>query len=146
MLKINVFCFQRVLSGQLHFKVHCIHAYLILVTFYYCLLLFWNVLSCYSAHKVTLKSWMCPLNRGDHWNDIPGSSPFNDRYGEALPKRGTFFRLQVYLTIIPWARMGSESIAHEAKGQMGYWLRAHEGESNNCFSKIQLAGQKNIFR
>ena len=27
--------------------------------------------------------------------------------------------------------MGSESIAHEAKGQMGYWLRGYEGERNN---------------
>ena len=27
---------------------------------------------------------------------------------------------QVYLTIIPRARMGSESIAHEAEGRMGY--------------------------
>ena len=35
----------------------------------------------------------------------------------------------VYLTIIPRAWMGSESIAHE-------------GERNNCFSKIQLVGQK----
>ena len=55
-----------------------------------------------------------------------------------------------YLTIIPLALMGSESIAHEALGLMGYWLRAHEGERNNCFSKIQLVGQKisrqNIFR
>ena len=40
--------------------------------------------------------------------------------------------------------MGYESIAHEAEGQMGYWFRAHEGERNNCFSKIQLVGQKNI--
>ena len=47
-----------------------------------------------------------------------------------------------YLTIIPRVRMGSESIAHEAEGQMGYWLRGHEGERNNCFSKIQLVGQK----
>ena len=47
-----------------------------------------------------------------------------------------------YLTIIPRARMGSESIAHEAEGRMGYWLRGHEGERNNCFSKIQLVGQK----
>ena len=47
-----------------------------------------------------------------------------------------------YLTINPRARMGSESIAHEAEGRMGYWLRGHEGERNNCFSKIQLAGQK----
>ena len=38
--------------------------------------------------------------------------------------------------------MGSESVAHEAEDRMGYWLRGHEGERNNCFSKIQLAGQK----
>ena len=39
--------------------------------------------------------------------------------------------------------MGSESIAHEAEGQMGYWLRGHSGSRNNyCFSKIQLVGQK----
>ena len=25
--------------------------------------------------------------------------------------------------------MGSESIAHEAEGRMGYWLRDHKGES-----------------
>ena len=49
-----------------------------------------------------------------------------------------------YLTIIPRTQMGYESIAHEAEVRMGYWLRAHEGERNNCFSKIQLVGQKNI--
>jgi len=38
--------------------------------------------------------------------------------------------------------MGSESIAHEAEGWMGYWLTGHEGERNNCFSKIQLVGHK----
>ena len=32
----------------------------------------------------------------------------------------TDFVLLKYLTIIPRARMGSESIAHEAEGQMGY--------------------------
>ena len=37
--------------------------------------------------------------------------------------------------------MGYESIAHEAEGPMGYWLRGYEGERNNCFSKIL-----NIFR
>ena len=47
-----------------------------------------------------------------------------------------------YLTIIPQARMGSESITHEAKGRMGFWLRGHEGKRNNCFSKIQLVGKK----
>ena len=52
------------------------------------------------------------------------------------------FSLLSILTIIPWARMGSESIAHEDEGRMGYWLRGHEGERNNCFSKIQLVGQK----
>ena len=40
--------------------------------------------------------------------------------------------------------MRYESIAHEAEGRIGYWLRGHEGERNNCFSKIQLVGQKNI--
>ena len=50
----------------------------------------------------------------------------------------------MFLTIIPRARMGYESIAHSAFGLMGYWLRAYEGERNNCFSKIQLVGQKNI--
>ena len=51
-----------------------------------------------------------------------------------------------YLTIIiPQARMGAESIAHEAGGQMGYWLGGHEDKRNNyCFGKIQLVGQKNI--
>ena len=38
--------------------------------------------------------------------------------------------------------MGSESIAHEAERWMGYLLRGHEGERNNCFSEIQLVGQK----
>ena len=40
--------------------------------------------------------------------------------------------------------MGYGSIAHEAEGRMGYWLIGYEGERNNCFSKIQLVGQKNI--
>ena len=39
--------------------------------------------------------------------------------------------------------MGSELlIAHEAKVRMGYWLKGHEGERNNCFSESQLVGQK----
>ena len=40
--------------------------------------------------------------------------------------------------------MGYESIARSAFGLMGYWLIAHEGERNNCFSIIQLVGQKNV--
>ena len=42
--------------------------------------------------------------------------------------------------------MGSKSIAHKAEWQKGYWLRGHEGKRNNCFSKIQLVGQKSIGR
>ena len=38
--------------------------------------------------------------------------------------------------------MGSESIAYEAEGRMGYWLGGHEGERNNCFSKIHPVGKK----
>ena len=40
--------------------------------------------------------------------------------------------------------MGAESVAHKAEGRMGYWLRGHEGERNNCFNKIELVDQKNI--
>ena len=43
-----------------------------------------------------------------------------------------------YLTIIPRARMGSESITHEAEGRIGHWLRVHEGERSNCFSNINV--------
>ena len=57
---------------------------------------------------------------------------------------GTKVTVHGYLTIIPRAQVGSESIAHEAEGRMGYRLGAHEGERNNCFSKIQLVGKKNI--
>ena len=39
--------------------------------------------------------------------------------------------------------MGSESIAHEVKGRMGYLLWGCEGERNNCFSKIKLVGNNN---
>ena len=41
-----------------------------------------------------------------------------------------------------WAM--SQIIAHEAKNRMGSWLIGYEGERNNCFSKTQLVGQKNI--
>ena len=44
--------------------------------------------------------------------------------------------------MIPRAWMGFESIAHEAEGQIGYWLRGREGERNNCCCKFQLVGQK----
>ena len=40
--------------------------------------------------------------------------------------------------------LGCKSIAHSVFGLMGYRLTAHEGERNNCFSKIQLVGPKNI--
>ena len=39
---------------------------------------------------------------------------------EARKSRKAFFYSQNYLRIIPRARMGSESIANEAEGRMGY--------------------------
>ena len=54
----------------------------------------------------------------------------------------TSYSVIASFTIVPLARMGSESIAHETEGRMGYWKRAHSGERNNCFSKIQLVGKK----
>ena len=41
------------------------------------------------------------------------------------------------IIIIPQARMGSESIAHEAEGRMDYWLRGHEGERNNIIVLVK---------
>ena len=61
---------------------------------------------------------------------------------KAVPSEILVTKKYIYLTIIPRAQMGSESITHEAEGRMDYWLRGHEGEKNNCFSKIQLVGQK----
>ena len=49
---------------------------------------------------------------------------FTDPSGLTMSKRSDkVFFLEgktIYLTIIPRARMGSESIAHEAEGRMGY--------------------------
>ena len=36
----------------------------------------------------------------------------------------------------------SEELTIIPRARMGYWLRGQEGERNNCFSKIQLVGQK----
>ena len=38
--------------------------------------------------------------------------------------------------------MGSESIAREDRRRMGYLLRGHEDERNNCISRIQVVGQE----
>ena len=49
----------------------------------------------------------------------------------------------VLLAIIARARMGSESIAHEAESRMWYRLRGHSSSRNNGFSKFQPVGSKN---
>ena len=77
------------------------------------------------------------LTEEPHKHTKPQESPPHHMVQSSL-------EFNIYLTIIPRARMGSESIAHEAEGRVGYWLWGHEGERNNCFSKIQLVGQKNI--
>ena len=53
--------------------------------------------------------------------------------GTSLPRHQ-----EIHLTI----KVGSEWIAHEDDGPMGYWLRGYEGERNNCFSQIRLVGKK----
>ena len=84
----------------------------------------------------TLTSWL-----GKTPNSMPETGMGG---GGGLPQRNVHLkdRVNKYLAIIPRAPMGSESIAHEAEGRMGYWLRGQEDERNNCFSKIQLGGQK----
>ena len=59
-----------------------------------------------------------------HGCDCPGDMALCMRKVLALPRScSVCFSaeiVRVYLTIIPRARMGSESIAHEAEGRMGY--------------------------
>ena len=69
-------------------------------------------------------SWVGWVMKGlIYWDTSPFSSTFT-----VLIHRGEFNNVNKfddsvqlsYLTIIPRARMGSESIAHEADGRMGY--------------------------
>ena len=50
--------------------------------------------------------------------------PFSRNYPYAKERKFAFARYVstkvIYLTIIPRARMGSKSIAHEPEGRMGY--------------------------
>ena len=55
---------------------------------------------------------------------------------------GVKWHLSIFNNNIPLTLMASESITQEAEGWMCYWLRGHEGEGNNCLSKIQLVGKK----
>ena len=60
---------------------------------------------------------LCQINRKTHFQPLV-----------CIPY--SYFMLsikKIYLTIIRWVRMGSELIAHEAEGRIGYWLRGHEG-------------------
>ena len=48
----------------------------------------------------------------------------------------------IYITIIPRARMGSESIVMRPKAEWTIDTEAMRVRGNNCFSKIQLVGQR----
>ena len=52
-----------------------------------------------------------------------------------------------FLPLFPTAEPGPGLINNYSSSPNGlwvnsYWLRGHEGKRNNCFSKIQLVGQK----
>ena len=49
---------------------------------------------------------------------------------------------KIIISIILIRAWVGELIAHEAEGQIVYWLRGHEGKQSSCFSKIQQVGQK----
>ena len=53
----------------------------------------------------------CPFDTRKIWQMLPRHRYYNTTHDRKSPD---------YLTIIPRARMGSESIAHEAEGRMGY--------------------------
>ena len=54
--------------------------------------------------------------------------------------------LQGYLKIVPRAKMGSESIAHEAEVRMYYYRKSDVMRARRIivFIKIQVVGQKNL--
>ena len=64
----------------------------------------------------------CPSISGKYvWNDIPLLMRNNPSKRKNIIIKSTLkhhYATQ-YLTIIPWAWMASESIAHEAEGRMG---------------------------
>ena len=64
---------------------------------------------------------------------IPLSGINNDNDNDHIVKTTSYCIFNNY---------SSESIAHEAESWMRYWLRGHEGERDNCFSKTPLVGQK----
>ena len=94
------------------------------------------------CHSHNLNAW---IRLGESLCTFLKHAIYSDKKTEAFTRNIWHMVMtseHAYLTIIPRVRMGSESIAHEAEGRTGYWLRGHEGERNNCFSKIQLVGQK----
>ena len=57
-------------------------------------------------------------------------------------KKGHIKACDLLYLAVSNAQICSESIVHEAEGQISYPLKGHESEMNNCSSKIQLVGQK----
>ena len=84
----------------------------------------------------TCQTVKCTWNQWSDWSATCGKA------SRTRTIKWVYYHSHQYLIIIPRARMGCESIVHEVEGQMGYWLRGHEGERNHCFSKIQLVGKK----
>ena len=56
--------------------------------------------------------------------------------------RGTWPRINQSQSSFYWVKV--LEFKNYSSSRMAYWLRGHEGERNNCFSKIQLVGQKDI--
>ena len=76
------------------------------------------------------------------WNEMKFRT-FFEKGQISICRVWSSFIANLALHMIPRARMDSESmISHEAEGRMDCWLKGHEGERNNCFSKIQLVGQR----
>ena len=64
-------------------------------------------------HKTLKKRMKEKLEQSRHV--YPGGTPYNGPYGEAPPKRGTFFRLQVYKRVgisqvVEYKRVGKSVI------------------------------------
>ena len=65
--------------------------------------------------------------------DFPGGTPYNGLYGEAPPKRGTFFRLQVY------KRVGEVEVYKRVATDTGATVDQYTTSSGPVFDRYAFA-------
>ena len=78
-----------------------------------------------------------------HWQVNLVDFATNVNFVVTKPKNLVIFETVSVVISIPVYTRG-DIFNNYSSSPNGLWLRGHEGERNNCFSKFQLVGQKNI--